>query len=628
MGKVNQILSKKVSLMIIIGAIILSCCFLHPIISIQKSSKPNLRGDPILPHPSITYGTGVNFIENQTITEDIIITSYAILNLINTTIQGSIYVFNMGTLNVLENSTIKINVVASDFSNLLISNSTIGGTIECRDNSVNHLSESATFTTTIWKFDFANLTIYNSSFNQLNEFGISGIIQIINSHITLVNLNGISSSLTYITNSEIGLLNDNASPLTVITGPYRFNFLAFNASYKTSERIINVSWIGWDSPIIDGYLNITFQLFVDDQLYAEVNGSGLEDQFIGNYELLFSDTGYHNISIISIDGAGNRYTSSIIIEIINYPTFQWIPFLISIAIIFALIFGMIYILKHRERKGYFSSIIPIFQEELAESKIKILIFTLIAAAPGILLYIIFKFIEQLRGTISIDTVRDMISLSYTLFLNYYGLGFSISFAAGAIINAKRDGSLSWFFSKPLRRWEYLWGKILAYLLIVIITSISTSISIIIGCSLIVNPIYIIDIFSLGGFIFIISISALTVLTALVVLCSSVFKKVGLAYLIPIMFLMVAPTLISFLPVIVRSDWPLLFSFTYYYEQLATSWISSSGGFFGSLGNIGELFGISITHLNLTPIPIILIISGISIACFVLATTMFQKQDLP
>jgi len=442
-------------------------------------------------------------------------------------------------------------------------------------------------------------------------------------------LSGVSQSVTFINNSEILFLSDLATPSNVITGPIRFSFLTFNVSFSTSERIINVTWIGWDSPIIDGYLNITFQILVDSQIYAEIDGSGFYDYYSGNYQIQIFTPGFHNITIASIDSQGNRYSSTIIIEMIEYPSFQWIPFFLVIAAIIGIIVLAIVVIRRKQERGYFTSIGTIVKKELAESKKKLLILTVIAAAPGIILVFIFGLISRLIGTsISIDSLRDMVSLFFNLFIYYFGMAFSIIVGAGSVINAKKNGTLSWFFSKPVRRWEFLWGKIFAFFVFVTITMIASSVSLILGCIFYVDPIYVPDILSMGGYLFLIGLMALIPLTAIVVFCSSVFKKTGLAYFVPIMILIALPPIISFLPMVVRSEWPLLLSFTFYIEELGKEWVSTSGGLFGSLGGFGEAFGLTITPLNLNATSIILILMGITVVFLASATFLFRKQDLP
>jgi hypothetical protein len=95
-----------------------------------------------------------------------------------------------------------------------------------------------------------------------------------------------------------------------------------------------------------------------------------------------------------------------------------------------------------------------------------------------------------------------------------------------------------------------------------------------------------------------------------------------------MVFMVLPSLISFLPILVRGEWPLLFSFTYYFEQLGKAWISNIGGLFGSIGGFGEIVGITITPLTLAPTTIIIIMVSLSVILLGLATLIFQKQDIP
>jgi ABC-type transport system involved in multi-copper enzyme maturation permease subunit len=581
------------------------------------------------PNTSLTFESGYKLFANETIMDDIIITFDANVEIINSTVIGRIYVFNMGNLQISQNSNITYNIVISDTSTLYLYNSTVGGTIECRNMAFMGLYNSRTLTTTIWKFDSANLIIANSSVGYLNEFGIAGSIQITDSKITSVILSGISTSLTYINNSEILSLTDLAIPSNVITGPVRFSFLTFNVSFSTSERFINLTWIGWDSPIIDGYLNITFQILVDSQIYAEIDGSGFYDYYSGNYQIQLSTPGFHNITIVSIDSQGNRYSSSIKIELIEYPSFPWIPFFIVIAAIISIIIILIVVMKRRQDRRYFTSLGTIVKKELAESKKKLLILTIIAAAPGIIVVLFFGLISRLiGGSISIDSLRDMVSLFFNLFIYYFGMAFSIIVGAGSVINAKKNGTLSWFFSKPVRRWEFLWGKIFAFIIFVTITMISSSLSFTLGCIFYVDPIYITDILSMGGYLFLIGILALFPLTAIVVFCSSVFKKTGLAYFVPIMILVALPPIISFLPMVARNEWPLLFSFTFYIEELGKAWVSTSGGLFGSLGSVGEAFGLTITPLNLNVTSIILILIGITGIFLVSATFLFRKQDLP
>ena len=588
-----------------------------------------MSGDYSTPIPSgVTYESGDILIENQTIIEDIIIKFTASVSIVNSTLQGSIYMFNTGTLFIVQNSNITQNVVISDYSTLLIENSTIGGSIECRHTALMELIDCYSPSTTVWKFDSANIILNRSSIFTLNEFGIGGSIQIVNSQISLVSLNGLPSSRTYITNSNILFLNDLVFPANTITGPIRFNILTFNASYSTSERIINLTWVGWESPIIDGFLNITFEIYLDDQLFAEVNGSGYYDHYFGSYQIPISEAGKYNITVVSIDSKGNKYSSTIIIEIINYPSFPWIPFIIILAAITSLILGVTLWIKRKQKRGYFSSIGTIFKTEFAAAKKKLLILAITSAVPGIILFSSFWAINQLVGSIAIDGIRDFINMFFNIYLLYFGLIFSISVGAGSVANAKKNGTLSWFFSKPVRRWEFLWGKILAYILMIVITMVCVSISITLGAIFFVDPIYIADILSIGGFVFLIGLIALLPLMAIVVFSSSAFKKVGLAYFIPILIFMALPSMISFLTILARSDWPLLFSFTFYFEQLSKVWISNVGGLFGSIGSYGELLGITIAPLSLETSTIVLIMSGLTVIFFGLATFIFQKQDIP
>ena len=567
-------------------------------------------------------------VEDTTINETIFIMENAKVTLINTTVENSIYLFNNGILNITQGSTISDNIILSDFSTVNIYNSSINGDIECRDSSALNIFSSQTFSTTIWKFDSSNLLITNSSFFQLNEFGIGGEILISDSLINIVNLNGISSSLVYINNSNILLLNDLAKPINYITGPTMLNLLGSDVAYQTSERSIILTWIGWDSPIIDGYLDINFQILVDNELYYEINGSGFYNKYIGSLPINFTSSGEHNISLISIDNFGNNFTSAITIRITQYPSFNWNFFGIGVGIFIGFIFTLALILHYKQKRGYFSSLWVIFKKELSQSKIKFIIFTIIGVVPGILLNLIFRMVNRFLGGISIDQIRVIINMFLSYYLLYFGVAFTIAFASSSIIGEKRNGSLSWFFSKPVRRWEYLWGKILAFMVIVIIIMVPSSISFTLSGLFFVDSIYIIDIISIGGFIFLIGLITLIPLLAIGILCSTLFKKTGLAIFIPILLLMIVPTFIIFLPILFRNEWPLLFSYSYYFEQLGRIWISNTiGGLSTILSPLSGLLGFTVIPINLSPEIIVLIMSSITIVCLVISTFYFHKIDL-
>ena len=577
---------------------------------------------------NLVYDTGNIIIQDDSINETLFIMGNANVTLINTTVTDSIYTFNNGTLNIRQGSYITKNIVISDYSQVYINNSTIAGSIECRDSSTLNILSSQTVFTKIWKFGSADIAIVDCSLDQLNEFGLAGQILILNSSINVVTLNGLSSSMTYINNSNILFFNDLALPLNYITGPISFNILTFETSYQTSERSINLTWIGWDSPIIDGYLNITFQILVDGQIYDEINGSGFRENYIGSLNVNFNSTGFHDISVISIDSFGNNFTSTITIEIIEYPTFQWTYFGIGISIIVGLIIISLLLLRRQQNRGYYSSIGIIFKKELSDSKLKVIIFMIIGAAPGIILYLIFGMFNRLVGGINIDLIRSLMNMVLNFYLLYFGIAFSIVFASSSVVGAKRSGSLSWFLSKPIRRWEFLWGKILAYMFIIILVMIPTSISFTLSGISFVEKTYVADLVSIGGYIFIIGIMTLIPLVALSVLCSTLFKKTGLAIFLPILFLMIVPTLVSFLPILTQHEWPLLFSYSYYFEKLGSFWISSGGGGLSTiLAPYAEVFGFTITTIGLSPTHIILILSAITIICLTVSTFYLRKIDI-
>jgi len=253
---------------------------------------------------------------------------------------------------------------------------------------------------------------------------------------------------------------------------------------------------------------------------------------------------------------------------------------------------------------------------------------IIGAAPGVILYLIFGMFNRLIGGINIDLIRSLMNMVLNFYLLYFGIAFSIVFASSSIVGAKRSGSLSWFLSKPIRRWEFLWGKILAYMFIIILVMIPTSISFTLSGISFVEKTYVADLVSIGGYIFIIGIMTLIPLVALSVLCSTLFKKTGLAIFLPILFLMIVLTLVSFLPILTQHEWPLLFSYSYYFEKLGSFWISSGGGGLSTiLAPYAEVFGFTIATIDLSPMHIILILSSITLICLAASTFYLQKIDI-
>lgn len=622
---------KKARIPILLFSIIFLFCLLQYQASLLTNPNTATAQENSFPfQASVTYDGFLPVeIKNTTITDNILIMEYANVTIINSTIQGTIYVFNFGILHLLQNSNVTQNVVISDSSTFNVDNSTIGGLIECHDSSTLELLTSNTQTTTIWKFNLANVTISNSTIDNINDVGTGGQIQITNTTLTNATLYKFSNSRVYINNSNYQFINDAAGPPNIITGPVQFNIFSLNTSYSTSERQINLTWLGWDSPIIDGFLNITFQILLDGLPYGPlINGSGFFNQYSGHYLINFTTTGFHNISVVSFDASGNNFTTTIQVEIIEYPQFPWDIFWIIVAIIAGIITGAVLYSRHQQKRGYHSSLGTIFKKELADSKIKLIIFTALAVAPGIILFSIFTLLNLLGGSTSIDTIRSLVNIVFTMFLYYFGLAFAIMFGL-PVVKTKRDGSLGWFLSKPVRRWEFLWGKIFAYLFIIVIVVIATSVAFVLCSITFIDPIYYSDLFSMGGFILLIGLAALVPLTAIVVLCSTILNKIGLAIFLPIMILMVIPPLVSFLPIATQHEWPLLFSLSYYYENLGSIWIYNGGGLFGTISSsYGLLLGITITPLELTVTHIALILTGITVVCFTLATIYIQRTDIP
>ncbi|MEJ2294013.1 MAG: ABC transporter permease subunit, partial [Candidatus Lokiarchaeota archaeon] len=377
-----------------------------------------------------------------------------------------------------------------------------------------------------------------------------------------------------------------------------------------------------------------FQILVDDTPYIEINASdyfydsGNMYEYSGSTIITFEGTGTHNITLISIDGAGNNYTSSLAVEIIDYPIFSWGYFGIGIGVFAGIALLVIFLLRYQTNRGYRDSLGIIYKKELAANKVKAIIFMIIGVAPGIILSLFFGAINFLLHGISIDQVRSLISTIMNFYLIYFELIFTIVFASSSIINHKRDGSLSWFMSKPVRRWEFLWGKTLAYMTIGVLVMIPTSISIVVSGLLYLEPIYILDMLSIGGFIFIIGIATIIPLVAIGMLLSTIFKKSGLAIFIPIMMLVILPTIVGFLPILVRHEWPLLFSYSYYSEKLGMFWISQSGqGLSNIIGPYSQLLGITITTFGFTASDILLILSLITIVSMIIATLYIRRIDI-
>ncbi|MBD3202260.1 MAG: hypothetical protein GF316_19765 [Candidatus Lokiarchaeota archaeon] len=614
--------------------IILAVIFISSIILFHGSmllNKPN--GDSIewnydgAPRSSIVYESGDITIQNQFISEAIFIMGNNVnVTIVNSTIHNNIYIFNKGILNFIENSTIFGNIIFSDYSYGNIINSSINGNIECRDNSKLDFLYCITPLTNLWKFNSANLTLHNVSFNQLNEFGTYGSIKIYDSNLNIAMLNGYSSSLVYFYNTTVLNIQDSAFPYVEITGPA--TFISLGSEYQTSERTVTLTWIAFDSPIIDGFLNLTFDILVDGNPYTTVNFSGYKQKYSGSSEIELTTTGMHNISIICIDSMGNNYTSTLDINIIDYPSFNWVFFGIGVGIIGIIVLVFYVFFKRKQDEGYYSSLGIIFRRELQEEKLKTIIFTLISIAPGIILYFVFAVMNRFLDNFGIDQIRLFSSYVINFYLQYLGVAFTITFASTGIINAKSNGVLSWFLSKPVRRWEFLWGKILTYISLSVLISIASAISFTLGGILFVDPIYYSDIISMGGYIFLIGLLALIPLTALSVLFSTLFRKSGLAIFLPILILMILPTLVSFLPLLFRHEWPLLLSYPYYLERLGNLWISQSGGGLSSaVAPYSQLLDIEIISISLNSAGIVLILSAILIISLLIATLYIQRIDI-
>ncbi len=575
---------------------------------------------------SDVYETGYTKIKDAVIEDTLFIMEGAWVDIINSTIKSSVYCFGYSYLNITSQSNITLNLILSESSYCRIENSTIEGNVESRDNANLFMYNCSTPSTNLWKFDYAFLNIESSTFNYLNEFGFGGYVYLTNSTCIGVSLNG--ASKTIITNSNIGLLNDGTKPYHEITTPSGFNLITFTRTLKTSERIVNFTWIGFDSPIIDNYMNISFQILIDNILYLEVNGSGYFNTYNGSTIITFEQTGVHNITLISIDNVGNNYTSYMSVEIIEYPTFPWVYSGIGVSIFAGCIILLIVLMRYKTKRGYRDSLGIIYKKELAANKVKALIFMAIGAAPGILLALFFGAIDTLLHGISIDQVRSLISTIMNFYQIYFGLIFTIVFASSSIINHKRDGSLSWFMSKPVRRWEFLWGKTLAYMTIAVLVMIPTSISIVVSGLFFLDPIYITDMISIGGFIFTIGIATIIPLVAIGMMLSTIFKKAGLAIFIPIMMLVILPTIVGFLPILLRHEWPLLLSYSYYSEKLGMFWISESGqGLSNIIGPYSQLLGITITTFGFTAIDILLILALMTIVSMIIATLYIRRIDI-
>ncbi|MFX1273937.1 MAG: ABC transporter permease [Promethearchaeota archaeon] len=634
MNKLKKIIKEhKIFLTIFLGVILSFSLFNVTTIFLNLNKNPQNNSNLPL-KTALEYKEFDNIThQNTIINEEILIRERATVYIINSTVQGSIYVIDFGTLFISANSNITGNVICSDNSNVNINNSTIGSDIQGRDHSTLVISSCQSPSTKMLKFNSANLTIINCTLLRFSDFGIEGDVLINNSLINTVALYGLSR--TSINNSTITVMSDFAIPFNIITGPIGYGFQSIIAElgltgfgYQTSENSINFTWTGWDNPIIDGFMNVTFQILLDGQLYAEIDGSGYHDTYSGSLIMDIPIAGEHNITLISIDKFGNNYTSEITIEIIKYPAFQWPIFLIGALIAGMAVFVPIMLLRYKQKRGYFSSLPVIFKKELIDSKVKILIFMGISAAPGIILLIIFSTIKQLSGMLGIDTIRLMISMILSFFYLYFGMAFSIFFTATSIINSKKNGSLSWFLSKPARRWEILWGKTLTFLLIVILLSMSSAISIVLSGIFFVEQSYIMEILSIGGYVFIIGIITLIPITTIGMLLTSISKKPGLAIFIPILLFMVIPAFISFLPILFRNEWPLLLSFSYYGEQLGMSWISNTGGGISSLtSSVTQLIDIEIISLNFSPTEICLILIIISVICLTVATFFLKRIDI-
>lgn len=613
---------KKLKVPVVLAIGLLSLCVFSAIQAGDRTPVVNLDGNSIQANNEYD---GVNAtIQDQVINDNIIVRNEANVSIVNSTINGNIYAFNTAHLTISENATIDGEIFITDDALLSIDNSTILDSIQCSENANFELSSSNT--STIQKSDLANVTTWNSTIEQIMDLGSGGQINCTQCQVTSISLTGFSQ--TFLNSSTVGTLSDFAPAYSVITGPVSPEFTSMGYDYSTSEREVNLTWFGFDNLVVDGFLNISFKIFIDGNLYTEINGSGYYDRYDGQCTILLNETGDHEITLVSIDGNGLNTTSSIPIGIIDYPVFDGVTFWTSCIVIAGAIIIAMWLFKRQQDRGFQSALDVVFKQELQKSKIKLPVFVAIGAAPGLILFFIFSTIQRIvGGNFSMDNVRSLISLVYSMYQLYFGIAFSMAFAVNVVVKDRNSGALSWFLSKPVRRWEYLWGKILSVFFAILLISISTSVSFMLSGISFVDPIYIPDMISIGGFMFLNSMLSLLPLAALVILFSTIVKKTGLAIFLPILIAMLLPVFISFLPLATRHEWPMLLSLTYYSDQLSMAWISNSGGLLGSISQMGQVFGIEITTLNLTVPDIVLILSSITIVSLGISTIAIQRGDI-
>lgn len=572
---------------------------------------------------NVVNDTGTTNFADQVFNEDFFIIQDAIVNVTNCTINGDVRVADVAQLYLL-NSTITGTLTVDEYSNTQIVNSTINKTqilLEFFD-----LSPFGP----VYRGEI-NIT-QSSRVETLTELGNQGNVFVDNSTITTMALLG--ASHVFITNSTISNTFDQAKPIVKITNPVSIPGI-FEAT--TGDRFINLTWTGYDSPIIDGFLNISFSIYVDGQLKAQVNGSGYHDVYEGGLSIPVA-TGVHEITINATDGAGNVFTAETEIEVIDYSIFPIISLILVILVIGGITIGVYFYVRHRRKKPdqRFYAIDKVAVNSFKDKKIGAILIFGINILPGLFIFLtnfamntLSWLSEGAQGAIpllAIDMHRTSVSIVFTsLWLMFYPLIFSVMFAP-PLITGMKNGVLSWFLSKPIRRWEYYWGRVLPSIFILAVGSAIAGFSIAFSGLpfFLTRPEYWVDIFSIGGFSFLMIFFATLTLFCLT-LAATVILHQAFGIIIPIIMTTLG-SLLMLLPILTGNELLLLIAIpTFYAQEMGTAWIVQGVDLYGT-ASLGMLIGREIIEVTLNPYFAMMILLLISLGFLFFTQIYIQRKD--
>jgi len=623
-------------------ALLFSLAFIISITDMSANSNGKTNGlfpDPLaeISTTSIVNDTGTTTYEDIVINDSMFVIDTARVNLENVTVNGNIRVDNQAQLYV-NNCTINGSLIASGTSNVTVYNRTVIDTLFGEETSTTYIQNSTV--STIWARNTKELTIFftyvtgtmeiieDSQVTQLLEWGVQGILTIDNSTINQLDILG--SSQVLITGSTILILNDNSLPFVQISSPLSYG----DYVPSTGDRSVNLTWSAYDSPIIDGYLNISFDIFIDGNYFTTINGSGYYDVYNGSIFIEVA-AGNHEFTINGTDAYGNTFEATASIEVVNYAIFPLVSFLIVLLIITGAIVGAYLFIRHKRKHETIITMDKIISNTFNDKKWSSIIILGINILPGLFIFIsdftmgflTAAFQGQSSTLLSIDTHRTSVATVFSgLWLIYYPMIIAIMLGAFMMPGLK-NGTLSWFLSKPIRRWEYFWGRVLPTILVLAIGSAVSGLSIALSGLpfFLTRWTYWVDIFSIGGYCFLIGFFTTLAMLSLTIIGSIIFNM-AIGIIIPIVLSQVS-VLFSFLPLLTRSELPLIVSYpNFYYNKMTLAWIQKDFDIFG-IKSMEMLLPWKIIEVPLDPYLSMLVLAVVSLTCLFATQYYVQRKNL-